>query len=135
MKKVIILLFTVMVIASLLNCSADADGDGDEYYVKYEVGSSTIYTGVKLDVIITDENDNNIAFIINAKTDWEMAIGPVQQGYNADLNVSCGIGSCSTLTIYTQISVSKNDGPFAMKVVDGSDTERDSAQINYVIDF
>jgi hypothetical protein len=110
------------------------NNNSDEYYVKYEVDSSTIYLGVKLNVTITNENNQNMNIIINARAPWETIIGPVKKGFNTKLKVTCE-EAYNTLKLYTQISVSKNGSPFALKKIDGSDTSRNSVQINYTIDY
>jgi len=117
---------------SSIGCSKE---DKDEYYIKYEVNSSTIYTGGKLNVTISTENNNNTTIDINTRTTWETVIGPVKKGFTATLQVTKGGSPDSQLKLYTQISVSKNGSPFALKKIDGSDTPRNSAQINYAIDY
>ena len=69
---------------------------------------------------------------INQNALWETIIGPVQKGFNATLKVS---SQYYDLKLYTNIYVSKNDSPFALKKIDGSDTPRDSVQISYTIDY
>jgi hypothetical protein len=128
-----------IIIFGIINSGCDTgNGNGennsDEYYVKYEVDSSTIYLGVKLNVIIANENDN-VAVIINARTSWETIIGPVKKGFNAILKVNCETETYNPLALYTKISVSKNGSPFALKKIDGSDTPRNSVQTNYIIDY
>ncbi|WP_236974833.1 hypothetical protein [Membranihabitans maritimus] len=44
--------------AILIGCEKEKNKVADEYYVKYEVNSSTIYIGGKLDVTINTEMDN-----------------------------------------------------------------------------
>ncbi|MBO9620005.1 MAG: hypothetical protein J7539_13335 [Niabella sp.] len=107
----------------------------DEYYVKYEVNSSTIYSGVKLNATITDEKNNTKTIIIDARSSWGTIIGPVKKGFKATLNVTCPTETYGQLRLYTQISVSKNSSPFALKKIDGSDTPRNSVQIDYTIDY
>ncbi len=117
-------------------CDKSDDGNGpDEYYVKYEVNSSTIYSGEKLNVTINTEKNTTITISINARTQWEAVIGPVQKDFNATLDVIKAGTPDSQLQLYTQISVSKNGSPFALKKLDGSDTPRNSVQINYTIDY
>ena len=107
----------------------------DEYYIKYEVNSFTIYYGGKLNVTISSENNNNMTIEINTRSPWETVIGPVKKGFNATLQVNKTGSASSDLKLYTQISVSKNGDPFALKKIDGSDTPRNYAQINYAIDY
>ena len=130
--------YGIIAILGILNFGCD-DGNGtsvpDEYYVKYEVNSSTIYTGGKLIVIINTEKNTPPTISINTRTQWEAIIGPVQKGFNATLDVSKEGTADSHLTLYTQISVSKSGSPFALKKIDGSDTPRNTVQINYTIDY
>lgn len=132
------LIWGFIVTFGILNFGCD-DGNeisvSDEYYVKYEVNSSTIYTGGKLNVTLNTENNTTMTITINTRTQWEAVIGPVQKGFNATLNVSKEGAADSQLQLYTQISVSKNGSPFALKKIDGSDTPRNSVQINYTIDY
>lgn len=132
------LIWGFIVTFGILNFGCD-DGNeisvSDEYYVKYEVNSSTIYSGGKLNVTLNAENNTTMTITINTRTQWEAVIGPVQKGFNATLNVSKEGAADSQLQLYTQISVSKNGSPFALKKIDGSDTPRNSVQINYTIDY
>ena len=113
----------------------DEINDIDEYYVKYEISSSTIYSGGKLNVTINTENNTNTTIIINKNTTWETVIGPVQKGFNATLKAISPTETYNQLRLYATIYVSKNGSPFALKEIDGSDTPRDSVQINYTIDY
>jgi hypothetical protein len=113
----------------------DNGGNSDEYYIKYEANSTTIYSGVKLNVRFLNEKNQNTDISINARSPWEVIIGPVKKDFNSSLRVACDSDMYGTLKLYTQISVSKNNGPFALKKIDGSDISRASVQINYKIDF
>lgn len=127
------LFFGFLVFITLISPGCNKEEDSAEYYVKYEVSSSTIYYGGKLNVTITNEENLNTLIIVNTKTDWEVVIGPVKKGFIANLNVE-GSGD-NYLKLYAQISASKNNGPFALKVADGSDDPRNSCQLSYKIDF
>lgn len=107
----------------------------DEYYIKYEVSSNTIYYGGKLDVTINSETNKPVTITINQRTLWETLIGPVQKGFNATLNVTAIGQTHDKLKLYTNIYVSKNGSPFALKKIDGSDTPRDNVSVNYTIDY
>lgn len=117
------------------SCEKENAEDSDEYYVTYEVSSSTIYHGGKLDVTINTENNQNMSLTISERITWEIIIGPVQKGFNATLKVNSQGETYNKLRLYTNIYVSKNGSPFALKKYDGSDTPRDSVQINYTIDY
>ena len=100
-----------------------------------EVGSSTIYTGGKLDVILSNEKNLNTTLSINTKSKWEAVVGPVKKGFKANIEVSEAGNNHGKLTLSTQISVSKNNGPFALKAIDDSDDPRTIVQLSYTIDF
>lgn len=119
---------------TILNCS-NRDDKPDEYYVKYEVNSSTIYSSRTLNVRVNDVNDKKTNFVINARTPWEITVGPVQKGFISSVYVSETTSNYGHLTIQTKISVSKNNGPFAIKNKDDSTTPRTQTQTNYIIDF
>lgn len=122
----------------IINFSCDNESeiiDLDEYYVKYEVNSSTIYSGGKLNVTLSSETNENMSITINKRQKWEVVIGPVQKGFNATLNVNSPTETYNQLRLYTNISVSKNGSPFALKKSDGSNERRDSVQLNYTIDY
>jgi hypothetical protein len=128
------LIFLLIITLGIINSSCGKDCDNDEYYVKYEVNSSTIYGG-KLDVTINSEDNTNSTFTINQCMLWETIIGPVSKGFNATLKVSAIGETHDKLKLYTNIYVSKNDSPFALKNSDGSELPRDSVEINYTIDY
>ncbi|MEZ4892811.1 MAG: hypothetical protein R3A50_09800 [Saprospiraceae bacterium] len=116
-------------------CCKDEETGTDEYYVKYEVNSSTIYLGGKLNVELNAENNQNISLQINTRSEWETVIGPVNKGFQASLKVSEAGNNYGHLMLYSQISVSKNGSPFALKVIDDSDVPRTSVEIMYRIDY
>ena len=116
------------------NCETEVPVS-DEYYVKYEVISSTIYLGGKLDVTIKDENSSNTTFSINQGASWDLTIGPVQKGFLASLLAVASDTTYNKLKLSSSIYVSKNGSPFALKKSDGSDSPRDLVEINYTIDY
>ena len=131
-----LLLWGLFIAFSLTNfdCKKDETNNAD-YYVKYEVNSSTIYYGNHLRVVLTDANNQSTIFTINARTPWETTIGPVKKGFNANLSVSDISNNYGHLTLQAQISVSKNSSPFTLKQSDDSNTPRTKVQINYAIDY
>jgi hypothetical protein len=129
------LILGLLIIFSGINLGCNKEDDLDEYYVKYEVNSSTIYLGGKLNVTISTENNYNMTLSIDTRVPSETIIGPVEKGFNATLQVVKEGAADSKLTLYTKISVSKNGDPFALKKIDDSDALRNSAQINYTIDY
>jgi hypothetical protein len=135
--SILVFIITIGIINSSCNEECD-NGDIepiDKYYVKYEVNSSTIYSGGKLDVTINTEKNENLVITISQRNLWETIIGPVQKGFNASMRVEATGETYDKLTIYTNIYVSKNGSPFALKKSDGSDTPRDNVQISYTIDY
>ena len=130
MKKV----FLVILIALVSISCTEEDGVNDEYYVKYEVSSTAIHIGGKLNVVINSENNEDMTIVVNKRQKWEVIVGPVGKGFDTSLNVS-SVGQDNWLRLYTNIYVSKNDSPFALKMSDGSDEVRQSVGIGYSIDY
>lgn len=126
------LVFTFGIICS--GCSKNSEVKSSQYYVKYEVKSSTIYIGGKLNVEITTENNKKTTILIPTRTPWETVVGPVKKGFKASLKVNDTGNNFGHLKLYTQISVSKEDSPFALKKIDSSDEPRTSVETNYTID-
>lgn len=124
----------IFIVLSTVSCIMGSN-PSDEYYVKYEVNSSTIYMGGKLDMTINTETNEPMTMTINQRALSETIIGPVQKGFNASLEVVAPGETHNQLKLYTNIYVSKNDSPFALKKSDGSDTPRDNVQLNYTIDY
>ena len=136
-KNKILLVLGVVFISSLASCEKDQlnYSDSDSYYVKYEVSSSTIYIGGKLDVRFNSEANTFTNTTINQRQNWEVIVGPVSRGFNAQMHVSAPHDTHDKLKLYTNIYVSKNNGPFAIKEINGSDSPRDQVSIGYTIDF
>ena len=122
--------FFLTILTLIVGCEKS---NTDEYYVKYEVDSSTIYSGGKLDVTINTEKSDAITITINQRVLWEIIIGPVNKGFKAEMQVEAS--DIRDLKLYTNIYVSKNNSPFALKAIDGSDTPRDFVSIDYTIDY
>ena len=125
------------IIMALFNpgCKKDDKANNDEYYVKYEVFSSTIYSGGKLNVVINTENNKINTVAVDTRSPWEAVIGPVNKGFLATLAVSEIGTNYGQLKLSGRISVSKNSSPFAVKQMDGSDVPRTSVQIQYSLDY
>jgi hypothetical protein len=122
----------------LQSCKKEKGADKtDEYYIKYEVNSTTTYGGNigKLDVTLNSETNTPMAFTINQRMLSETVIGPVKKGFNATLKVNAIGNTYNLLKLYTNIYVSKNGGPFALKKIDGSDIPRENVSVSYVIDY
>jgi len=137
-RRVISLLLLVIICAINISCGNDCDDSEiepaiDEYYVKYELNSSTIYSGGKLDVTITDDDGSNLELVVNQRVLWETIIGPFEKGFIAKLKAEAQSNTFDRLTLYSNIYVSKNGAPFALKEINGSDEPRDAIQIEYTI--
>ncbi|HPE58678.1 MAG TPA: hypothetical protein PK904_19890 [Bacteroidales bacterium] len=130
-----IFIFTVMGTIAFLGIlfnGCNKEEDNNEYYVKYEVNSSTIYYGGKLNVTVNTETNSNTTYTVNTRSPWETVVGPVRKGFHATLNVESP--GDSYIKLYTQISVSINGDPFVLKKLDGSDEPRNSVYIDYTIE-
>lgn len=113
-------------------CQCDCEEATDEYYVKYEINCIHLVAGhVNAEIIISAEN-KDLTFTFDELTTWETTIGPVQKGFKATLEVNT---SNEMILLYTNIYVSKNDSPFALKASDGSEVPRSTVQLNYTIDY
>ncbi len=134
-RKLIVWGFIFTIGIYIIGCKKENNIDPNEYYVKYEVSSTTIYSGGKLDVTLNSEINETMTITINQRTAWEIVIGPVQKGFNATMKVVATGETNDKLKLYTNIYVSKNDSPFALKKSDGSDIPADSVDISYTIDY
>jgi hypothetical protein len=128
---------TIVFAIGLLNISCNKNGSSsnDQYYIKYEVNSSSIYSGGTLKVVLIGEGNLTKNFTINTNSSWETIIGPVKRGFIANLSVSEIITSNGRLTLQTKISASKNGSAFALKQNDDIVTPRKTAQLTYTIDY
>jgi hypothetical protein len=76
--------------------------------------------------------------VINQREKWETTIGPVKKGFIASLKVVKqgwnGQTSETQLKLYLRIHVSKNNGPFALKQLNGSDTPRAMAETQITVE-
>jgi len=136
MSKLFFLLSLCIVFSACSKSDTNAEMN-DDYYVKYMVESSTIYSGGKLDVQISGENAT-LPLVINQRQAWETTIGPVKKGFKANLKVTKqgwdGQAGENHLKLYLRLEVSKNNGPFAMKQLNGSETPRATAEIKYTVE-
>lgn len=121
------------IVTTFIGCKKDTVTKNDKYYVKYEVNSSTIYFGGKLNLVIKNEFGDNISYTINQRSLWEVTIGPVEKGFVANLKVNAVGETHNKLKLYTSIYFSENNEPFTLKKTDGSDIPRDNVEISYSI--
>lgn len=104
----------------------------DEYYVKYIIKSSSIYS-LSRTVQISSENNTNRTFTFNNSL-WEVTIGPVKKGFHASISASFNTSQILAKTyIDVEIHVSKNNAPFALKASNISTQVRNSASTDYTI--
>lgn len=104
----------------------------DEYYVKYIVKSSSIYTLSRTAQISSE--DNNSSFTFN-NSPWEVTIGPVKKGFFASISAHFITSQILAKTyINVEIQVSKNSSPFALKASNNSTEVRYSASTSYAVD-
>lgn len=103
-NPLVLVLAIVFIIASIFifGCSKN-NSNKDEYYVKYQANSSTIYLGGKLNVILKRESNQNQTFTIDTRSPWETVIGPVKKGFIANINVSEAGNNFGHLTLQAKI--------------------------------
>jgi len=107
----------------------------DEYYVKYIIKSKTIYIGGKINLTITDEKNTNLLKVVDQDITSETIIGPVKKNFKATLHAEAVGNTQGQLKMYSEIHVSKNNGPFATKALNNSETPRNVVDLTYTIDF
>ncbi len=114
-----ILIVSCGVVAGLSSCLEDDDfpTQNNYYYVKYEASVSAPYQLNRVSVT----TDKGSASYNGVGGSWTGTYGPVSKGFKAKISTSSYVAK-------TQISVSKNNGPFAIKA-----TGRMGA--SYTIDF
>ncbi len=112
----------------------DNSNSNEEFYVKYDfeksVGIGRIYTIV----VSYKDADGNIKQS-ETRNNFSTTIGPVKKGFQAGLNASDKYPQSEEyhLKLKLKISTSKNNGPFAEKVIDDSSKPRSSASIDYQV--
>lgn len=135
LKIILFLGFLISIGTIITSCEKENTVDANEYYVKYEVNSTTIYSGGKLNVTINTETNELMTLSINQRKLSEIVIGPVKKGFIASMIVAASGETHDRLKLYATIFVSKNGSPFALKKNDGSDEPRDSVELDYTIDY
>ncbi|MCU0379406.1 MAG: hypothetical protein MUC78_14225 [Bacteroidales bacterium] len=128
----LILVFIVAFGMINFGCQCDCEEASDQYYVKYEINSTHLVGGHANAEIIISAEKKDLTFNIEELTSWETIIGPVQKEFDATLKVTV---SNATVLLYTNIYVSKNDSPFALKASDGSNEPRSAVQLSYMINY
>ena len=132
--RIFLLLFFLPFMISISGCKKNLQNN-DEYYVKYEVNSNTIYGGRELNVRFKKEDDQFSTLKVGANSQWEITIGPVKKGFVASINASEIMTNYGHLTLSSKISVSKNGSPFATKYFDDDTAPRTAISLVYAIDY
>lgn len=128
------LIWTFIITLGIINlgCEKEVSNCNDEYYVKYVVTSSSIYS-VSRTAQINSENNIKSSYTFN-NSPWEMTIGPVKKGFYASLSANFSTSQVLAKTyINVEIQVSKNNAPFALKASNNSTEVRNSASTNYTL--
>ena len=128
----------IIAIVLLSGIACKKQVEADEYYVKYMLNSTHYQIGGNLLVDVAKEDGSNLpSILVPIRQDWEITIGPVKKGFRARLTATKsgwnGITVENHLKIYLQIHISKNDGPFALKELNGSDSPRATATTEHTI--
>ena len=123
----------LLLLLSLVSCKDENITPSIEYYVKYELSSSTIYAG--RDIAWTLKNEDGEFLELKAKQGGrsEVIIGPVSEGFTAVMEGVAIGNTFGKLRLYGTIYTSQNNGPWVLKELDGSDETRDSITMIYTI--
>ena len=83
------LLFGLIVAIGIINsgCQSDFEETVDQYYVKYEVISTTVYRSSMFYATVNNEKNNDLNYSFAGGSQWEIIIGPVQKGFTASIGV------------------------------------------------
>jgi hypothetical protein len=127
------ILFLSLIVTS--SCKKSTDSNNDQYYVKYQLSSSTIYSNGRLNVVVKGDDDLNKPFNVSTNSDWEIVVGPVKRGFNASIAANELSNNFGRLRLQLRILISKNGSPFAIKQYDDDNAPRSSANINYQINY
>lgn len=136
LKNAIYPLFAFVLSTLFISCNDNCDcvTPPNEYYVKYEISSSTIYNGRDMEVEIKNEDGIDMDFQINQGQSWETIIGPVTRGFEATLYAVATSDTSDRLTLNARINVRKNGDPFALKGSNESEETRDNVYLSYIVE-
>lgn len=115
-------------------CEKESDLLTGEYFVKYQVNSSTIFNDQLLHVTISTESNPSTTFTVEAGKLTEFVVGPVQAGFEATLEVSAASETLNQLKLHTGIWVGRDGRSFSMKKKDRSDEARDYVLLSHTVD-
>jgi len=132
----------ILMLVLLMGCAKSNPVDNTQYYVKYIVNGGASYPLVisstsGLKVNLTNEKNSVDEYIRGNATDYEFSIGPVKNGFTANLTATRYPALASSnlfIKPRLQILVSINNGPFVLKKEGLSSVVTDSATISYKIE-
>ena len=136
----LITLLILMTLSCKNDCPTSINDDEqeelvDEFYVRYILdGPVTVGSTPPGETTIRIKDNTTQTFSLQSLGKWEVTIGPVLEGFEALLTAKATQETYNRLSIIAEIHVSKNNGPFALKAIDSSDSPRDNATISYLID-
>jgi hypothetical protein len=130
-----VLILTIGIIN--FGCQCDCEDATDEYYVKYEVISTTARNTSTFYATVNNEKNNDLNYSFAGGSQWETIIGPVQKGFTASIGARVEDYELGRVLeeFALNIYVSKNNGPFTIKALDTTVLLRDSGQNSYTIDY
>ena len=67
-----VLTLSITFLITGLGCKKHEETDADDYYVKYELSSSSIYTGGTLKVVISNEKNQNNTLLVNKRKNGKL---------------------------------------------------------------
>lgn len=133
------LILGIIIAFGIINfgCQCDCEDATDEYYVKYEVISTTVYETYMFYATVNNEKNNDLNYSFAGGSQWEIIIGPVQKGFTASIGVRVENYELGNVRVEfaLNIYVSKNNGPYTIKALDTTVELRDLGQNSYTIDY
>ncbi|MBR6756853.1 MAG: hypothetical protein IKM35_00010 [Bacteroidaceae bacterium] len=116
MKKMSRIIFFIVSCILLVSCQKNEPPIvADEYYVKYEIATNSMYKVSKVRVELMTEKGYELKFVTK---DWEGVFGPFKEGATVKMKVDCVETQdyvISNTDFHGRISVCKNNTPFVLK--------------------
>ena len=112
----------LVILIALSSCKKDETNTttNDDYFVKYVIKGNGTYIYFSDFSVNTDQG--NVSFSGYQYHSWNQTYGPVKKGFRASVSVQSSY-------VTTEIYVSKNNGPFALKA------SKSDGGSSYTIDF